>query len=75
MHAPYDLGAGPENRIVYIRPVAVAELPAELRERAPGVDKLYALCDESGARLALVTDRRLAFVLARQHDFAAVSVH
>jgi len=31
--------------------------------------------DESGAQLALVADRKLAFVLARQHDLAPVPVH
>ena len=75
MHESYDFGTGAGERIVYVRPVAVADLPEELRERAPGVETLYALCDARGERLALVTERRLAFALAREHDFAAVSVH
>ena len=37
--------------------------------------KLFAIHDAEGARLALTDDRKLAFVLARQHDKVPVSVH
>lgn len=72
-----DAGApetGPVN-LVYIRPVAVASLPREVREQAPGLDTLYAVHDADGERLALVRDRGMAFMLARQNDLAPVSVH
>ncbi|PJA60546.1 MAG: DUF1150 domain-containing protein, partial [Rhodobacterales bacterium CG_4_9_14_3_um_filter_71_31] len=36
---------------------------------------LYAIHDASGARLALVGDRDLAFVVARQNEMTPVSVH
>ena len=63
--------------IVYVRPVAVIDLPAEVQTEAEGegLDTLYALYDAKGARLALVRDRNMAFMLARQNDFAPVSVH
>ena len=61
--------------IVYIRPVAVAELPSEVQEAAMGATQLYAVHSAEGERLALVKDRRLAFLLARQNDLAPVSVH
>jgi hypothetical protein len=61
--------------IVYIRPVAVADLPQEVREQAQGLDTLYAIGSETGERLALVRDRRLAFVVALQNDMTPVSVH
>jgi len=63
--------------IVYIRPVAVIDLPAEVQTEAEseGLDTLYAVYDAKGARLALVRDRQLAFSLARQNDLAPVSVH
>ena len=64
-----------EGRIVYVRPVAVAELPEEIRAQAEGLDRLYALHRPDGERLALVRDRALAFTLARQHDLAPVNVH
>ena len=63
------------KRIVYVRPVAVADLPAELRAAATGIDTLYAVHDTDGERLALVRDRDLAFALARQNDLAPVYAH
>ena len=55
--------------------MAVAELPEEVREQAVGMEEIYAVHDAAGQRLALVRDRTMAFVLARQNDFAPVSVH
>lgn len=75
MHAQFDFGPEAGERIVYVREVPVADLPEEIRAQAPGLDTLYALHDASGERLALVKDRRLAFILARQNDMAPVSVH
>jgi len=42
-----------DDRIVYVREVAVEDLPDDIRVR----------------------DREMAFVLARQNDFAPVTVH
>ncbi len=61
--------------IVYVREVAVSDLPEELQEQAGGRDKLYAVHAEDGERLALVSDRNMAFVLARQNEFSPVAVH
>jgi hypothetical protein len=66
---------GGEANIVYVRPVAVADLPEDVREQAGGLDTIYALHRPDGARLALVRDRGLAFMLARQNDLAPVNVH
>lgn len=63
------------ERIVYVRPVDVADLPEELRAQVGGLSTIYAVHDADGAQLALVADRRLAFALARQNDFAPVNVH
>ncbi|MEI4486033.1 DUF1150 family protein [Frigidibacter sp. MR17.14] len=63
------------DRIVYVRPVLVSDLPEEVQEQAGGLDMIYALHDTDGERIALVRDRRLAFMLARQNDLAPVSVH
>ncbi|MCB6179214.1 DUF1150 domain-containing protein [Rhodobacter sp. Har01] len=63
-------------RIVYVRPVAVADLPDELRAQIEGgVEMIYSVHAPDGQRLALVSDRNMAFHLARAHDFAPVSVH
>jgi hypothetical protein len=61
--------------IVYIRAVAVIDLPDEIQEQADGVETLYAVHRPNGERLALVKDRALAFALARQNDLAPVNVH
>ena len=63
------------KRTVYVRPVAVADLPDEIRREAAGIETLYAVHDTDGERLALVRDRDMAFVLARQNDLAPVHVH
>lgn len=75
MDTKYDFGPETGERIVYVRPVAVADLPEELRQAAMGLDTIYAVHDASGERLALVRDRQLAFIVARQNDMAPVSVH
>ncbi|MDU8928642.1 DUF1150 family protein [Alisedimentitalea sp. MJ-SS2] len=64
-----------DNRIVYVRAVAVKDLPEEVREQADGLETLYAVHRADGEQLALVRDRALAFVLARQNDLAPVAVH
>jgi hypothetical protein len=64
-----------ERSIVYVRPVLVADLPLELQAQAAGIETLYAVHRPDGARLALVADRNMAFLLARQNDMAPVSVH
>ncbi len=64
-----------ERTIVYVRPVLVSELPAELQAEAKGFETIYAVHRPNGERLALVADRNLAFALARQNDMAPVSVH
>ncbi len=66
--------AADDSRIVYIRAVLPEELPAEARAQV-GDAALYAIHDASGARLALVGDRDLAFVVARQNEMTPVSVH
>ena len=64
-----------EDRIVYVREVKVEDLPDEIRPQVGGAKKLYAVHNTEGERLALVRDRHMAFVLARQNDFAPVTVH
>lgn len=74
MNQPFELPDS-ESRIVYVKTVDVADLPDELRKEAGDLEHLYSVHREDGEQLALVADRRLAFRLARQHDFAPVAVH
>ena len=62
------------DRTVYVCPVKVSDLPEKV---AQGIseDQIYALNNSNGERLALVKDRSLAFVLARQNELHPVPVH
>ena len=75
MNTKYDLSQLDEGRTVYVRPVKAEDLPEDVREQVGGLKTLYAVHDSEGQRLALVRDRKLAFVLARQNDLAPVTVH
>ncbi|MGR3433477.1 MAG: DUF1150 family protein [Shimia sp.] len=61
--------------IVYVKEVDVATLPDEVRAEAGDLEFLYAVHNAEGERLALVADRDLAFVLARQNDLNPVPLH
>jgi hypothetical protein len=63
------------RRIVYVREIRTADLPEEIQAQSQGRDTLYAIHASNGEVLALVPDRRMAFVVARQNEFAPVSVH
>ncbi len=74
MQDPFD--AMPDDkRIVYVKTVDVNDLPREVQGQIEGLDHLYAVHDSQGQQLALVADRKLAFRLARQNDYAPVAVH
>ena len=76
MNTPFDFDVDTaQERIVYIRSVDVDELPKDARAVAEGQDHVYAVHAPNGERLALVRDRNMAFILARQNDFAPVTVH
>ena len=42
------------ERRVYVRTVAQADLPEDMREKTAGYDTVYAIHSEDGERLALV---------------------
>jgi len=63
------------DRIVYVREADMDDLPSEVLEQAGNDAKLYSIHGVNGERLALVADRKLAFRVARENEFAPVSVH
>ena len=75
MDTKYELKNDGPRPIVYVRPVAVADLPEDIRDQAMGSELVYAVHNEDGERLALVRDEKLAFLLADQNDLAPVRVH
>ena len=75
MDTQFDFGGIDAEKTVYIRQVETSTLPQEIRQQLSGIDSMYAVHDVDGERLALVKDRHLAFVLARQNELTPVSVH
>jgi hypothetical protein len=58
-----------------VKSVDVADLPDDVQEAAEGREQLFAVHDSDGQQLALVADRQMAVVLARQNDMQPVTVH
>lgn len=63
------------DKIVYVKPVHVADLPEDVRDQAGQLTTIFAVHNASGEQLALVANRSLAYSLARQHDMEPVTVH
>ena len=70
-----DLTPKAWSAMVYIRPVLVSDLSADLQREAEGIETLYSVHSPDGARVALVADRQMAFALARENEMAPVFVH
>lgn len=64
-----------DNPIVYVSPVRTEDLPDEVRSQLGDLEVVYSVSRTNGERLALVGSKKLAFALAREHDFNPVSVH
>ena len=75
MNTPYNFKDIAESNLVYVRPVDVADLPEDVQGEVGNQKTIYAVHRADGERLALVKDRKLAFMLARQNDLAPVTVH
>ncbi len=75
MNTPFDGLPQGADRIVYVREIAVGDLPDEVREQVGDAQVIWSVHGADGRQLALVADRKLAFHLAREHDFTPVSVH
>ncbi|QIE41078.1 DUF1150 family protein [Meridianimarinicoccus aquatilis] len=80
MDTPHETANTPvidaaQDRIVYVRPVDIDDLPDEVREQVTGSENIFAVHATNGDRLALVSGRDRAFVLARQNDMRPVHVH
>lgn len=75
MNTKFDFKQRGDDRIVYVRSVAARDLPEDVQSQLGGLETLYAVHNAEGERLALVKDRNLAFIIARQNDFAPVAVH
>lgn len=70
----YEQMGLPSNN-VYIREVNVSELPEEMREEAGDLQSLFAVFAEDGSQIALVDNQKVAFDLAKEHQFNLQQVH
>ncbi|MTH76217.1 DUF1150 family protein [Paracoccus aestuariivivens] len=75
MNEKFEFNTEATGNIVYIRRVEMQSLPEDVRRQVPDADALYAVHGIDGERLALVKDRDMAFMLARQNELEPVSVH
>jgi len=75
MHSKYDFSHFDTDDLVYIKTVAVTELPLDL-QRQVGPDKtLYAVHKADSERVAVVENRALAYSLARDNDLTPMTLH
>ncbi|MEL6682510.1 MAG: DUF1150 family protein [Pseudomonadota bacterium] len=74
MHTNIDLKDLGQD-IVYVKPVLVADLPAEVQNEVGDIEELFAVHNSAGEQLALVANRKLAFHLARENKMHPVTVH
>ena len=75
MNTPFNGLPQGADRIVYVREIAVDDLPDEVREQVGEAQVIWSVHGADGRQLALVADRKLAFALARQHDKVPFTVH
>ena len=76
MEQNYNFDGLDEKGLVYVKSISSSELPINvqqeiLEEQGP----LYALHNSTGDRIAVVSGRDAAFIVARQNDLNPVSVH
>lgn len=75
MHSKYDFSKYDTGDLVYIKTVEAADLPVGLQRQVGSEKTLYAVHKSDGERVAVVENRTLAFVLARENDLIPVTVH
>ena len=74
MDTKFDLATIGQD-IVYVKPIAVNELPEEVQQEVGDRENVFAVHNAAGEQLALVADRKLAFDLARQNKMQPVTLH
>lgn len=60
---------------VYVRPVALADLPKEVQSQITVASDIFAIHNADGDCIGLAPSRSLAFHFARTKDLSPVSVH
>lgn len=61
--------------LAYVKSVATADLPEEIRAHMGNKSRVYALHSEAGEPLAIVPEYKMAHIVAKQNDYHSVAVH
>ena len=63
------------QNIVYLKPVATADLPDDVRAQAGDLKTLFAVHNTMGEQVALVANEGIATHLAAEHHMQLVTLH
>lgn len=70
-----------DHRVCYVREVFAKDVREDIERELDATfafeddSVLYELCADDGSRIALMSDRDIAFAAARQHEMMPHSVH
>lgn len=62
-------------KLVYVKPINLADLPDEVRAQAGELDQIFAVHNGEGEQVAYVADLALATHLADEHAMQIVTLH
>ncbi len=74
MHTKIDL-EGLSQKIVYLKPVATADLPDEVRQQAGEIETVFSVHNGAGEQVAIVANPLIASHLAAEHKMQLVTLH
>lgn len=74
MDKKFDLSAM-SAKSVYLKPIEVADLPAEVRAQARELSHIFAVHNGEGEQVAYVADAALAAHLAAENAMQLVTLH
>ena len=63
------------ENFIYMKPVAPADMPAEVRQEAGDIETLFALHNTKGEQVAIVANPAIASHLAAEHRMQLVTLH
>lgn len=63
------------GNLIYLKPVATADLPQEVQDQAGSQETLFAVHNTKGEQVALVADPVVASELAVANDMTLVTLH
>jgi len=74
MHTKQELKAL-AGQSIYLKPVDIADLPADVQAEAQSLDELFAVHNAQGEQVALVASPEIASNLADANEMTLVALH